>query len=295
MIISRFNGGLGNQMFCYAAGRALALRHGVDLKLDIRHYPDGIGRDYELHHFPIHISGLACWEDVKCREWREPTLPGRVIKKITGKPLKREHAEDYLNDTDTICRYHPRFETLGPNAFLNGYWQSEKYFADITDTIRHELGAPKSLGPVVRELANKIAACDCPVSLHVRRGDYVANPQTTAFHGVCPVEYYQQAVRKLLSQHPKAHLFLFSDEPDWVAENLKLEAPSTMMHDGNTGVDDLWLMSRCRHHIIANSSFSWWGAWLNPDPDKLVIAPKQWFVDPAMDTTDLIPEGWERM
>ena len=145
-------------------------------------------------------------------------------------------------------------------------------------------------------MAAEIAACNA-VSLHVRRGDYAADPVVTSMHGLCPLDYYDRAVEYVLGRVSDPAFFLFSDDPDWVREHLKLRGSvSVVDHNGpDSGSEDLRLMSLCRHHIIANSTFSWWGAWLDPRPDKLVIAPKRWFADESLDTSDLLPAGWVKL
>ena len=135
------------------------------------------------------------------------------------------------------------------------------------------------------------------VSLHVRRADYIQNALTNKIHGTCDQDYYDRAIRYIAERVIDPHFFIFSDEPEWVKENLKIDFPMTVVdcNDASRNYEDLRLMSTCKHNIIANSSFSWWGAWLNPNPDKLVITPEQWFNDKKRNTKDLIPEQWVKM
>ena len=135
------------------------------------------------------------------------------------------------------------------------------------------------------------------VSLHVRRGDYVSDPATNRFHGTCSPDYYRQAVDYVIGRAGVPHLFVFSDDQEWTRANLQFAVPrrSSSANPPDCGYRDMQLMARCRHHIIANSSFSWWGAWLNPSPEKIVVAPKQWFSSPRNDTRDLVPPNWVRM
>lgn len=135
------------------------------------------------------------------------------------------------------------------------------------------------------------------VSVHMRRGDFVSNPKSNAVHGVCPPEYYRAAIRTMAGQVEKPCFYIFSDDIAWAKDQLKLDFPCQSV-EHNTGAEsynDMRLMSRCRHHIIANSSFSWWGAWLSDYPSKIVIAPRQWFLNAPHDVSDLIPHGWIRM
>jgi hypothetical protein len=147
------------------------------------------------------------------------------------------------------------------------------------------------------EMAHRIGGEESAVSIHVRRGDYVSDAGTNRFHGTCSVDYYHDAVDRISGFAPASHFFVFSDGIDWAKENLRLRQPVTYVdfNDGEKNYEDLRLMSLCKHHIIANSSFSWWGAWLNPNPDKIVIAPKKWFNDPSINTDDLIPNSWLRL
>lgn len=295
MIVVRLRGGLGNQLFQYCAGRAAASRWNAPIKLDLYSFPDHLGRDYELGVYSIQAAGTATWEDRKALCYLPPTLLARLKRKLLGGQPVYRHASTYIQRLEGICAYYPEIFELGPDLYLDGYWQSWKYFAGIADTIRFELSRPEQVGSAALALADRITANEQAVSVHVRRGDYANDAKTTAFHGLCTIEYYQQAVDQIRSTVPGAHFFIFSDEPDWVEENLLLDGPTTLVPPGHTGPEDLWLMSQCRHQIIANSSFSWWGAWLNPNPDKLVIAPKRWFADESVDTTDLIPPEWDRI
>lgn len=132
------------------------------------------------------------------------------------------------------------------------------------------------------------------VSLHVRRGDYVSNLTINQFHGTCSLEYYNQAIAQIAKKVETPHFFVFSDDPEWVKSNLKIDYSITIVDHNNAdkNYEDIRLMSLCKHHIIANSSFSWWGAWLCRNPNKIVIAPLKWFNDKSINTTDLIPDGW---
>jgi hypothetical protein len=143
-------------------------------------------------------------------------------------------------------------------------------------------------------MAVRIAGCNA-VSLHVRRGDYVSNPDSSRVHGLCGADYHQAAVRRIAEVVPQPHLFVFSDDPQWAAGNLHLDHPATIVTGNDTRRDyeDLHLMSLCKHHIVANSSFSWWGAWLDTNPDKIVIAPERWFAHEQHDTRDLLPPTWQ--
>jgi hypothetical protein len=298
MIIVRLSGGLGNQMFQYAAGRQLAHLLGSGLKLDTSLFdtpaPGDTPRRFELGGYAI-SAGMATGEERRiCRELgRIKVTPLFRLLQRCGRYPSRGGIRYYR---ELGFRFDCRLETLPDNLCLEGFWQSEKYFSSIGDIIRQELTPLKELSGHNARLAERIAATNS-VSLHIRRGDYVSNPAAMSYHGTCTLEYYAGALELIARRVERPHLFVFSDDPAWAAENLKCAMPTTFVdhNDADNGQDDLELMRRCRHNIIANSSFSWWGAWLNEHPGKTVIAPLRWFREPGVDTRDLIPEGWLRL
>jgi hypothetical protein len=176
---------------------------------------------------------------------------------------------------------------------ITGYWQAEKYFSKIAEQIREDFSFKPTIGSkdaILIDQINKVNA----VSLHVRRGDYVNNPATATTHGLCSLDYYRKAINYLAQRELQPHFFVFSDDINWVKSNLEINFPCQYV-DHNRGAEsfnDMRLMSLCNHNIIANSSFSWWGAWLNQRVDKIVIAPNQWFADGKVNTMDLRPKSW---
>jgi hypothetical protein len=179
------------------------------------------------------------------------------------------------------------------DVYLEGYWGSEKYFKDIEAIIRRELTVKTEPSPINRAMAEHI--CQAPaVSIHIRRGDFISNPITQKFHGVCSLEYYSKAADMIAGMVERPHFFVFSDDPQWAQDNLKLEYPITFVTHNSMDEDyeDLRLMSLCKYHIIANSTFSWWGAWLSRASDKIVYAPRYWLNDSSLNTSDVIPNGW---
>jgi hypothetical protein len=193
-------------------------------------------------------------------------------------------------------RFNPAILRLTDNISLDGYWQSEKYFSDIAPVIRSDFTVRVEPEGLNREVASVINGCNA-ISIHFRRGDYVTDAKIAARHGACTNDYFIKAVELIKARVERPHFFVFSDDPAWVREHFTIPHTMTLVdHNGpDKAHEDLRLMSLCRHHIIANSSFSWWGAWLNPRPDKIVIAPLRWFNDPTVDTSDLIPESWLRI
>ena len=179
------------------------------------------------------------------------------------------------------------------NVYIEGYWQSEKYFKDIEAVIRREFTVKNELQGKNKEVAQQILDT-LSVAIHIRRGDYISNPLTAKLHNTCSLEYYQQAINIFVGKVKDPHFFIFSDDPAWLQKNMVLQYPITHVNHNKADKDceDLRLMSMCKHNIIANSSFSWWGAWLNNNPDKIVVAPKKWFNDDSYNTKDLLPESW---
>ena len=294
MIIVKFIGGLGNQMFQYAFGQAIAIRTGHTVKYDTSELldrstdPGYTVRDYELGVF---TGSVAIATSGELRIFGPaPTnpllsLPFKVYRRLVR---ARRFSEKIL------FGYDPTVFNCGPNTYFEGYWQNVQYFKSIETQLRQAFELKAPLVGRNLALAQLIGATPNAVMLHVRRGDYVTNAQANAVHGVCSPQYYAQAVAAVQARVGDVHLFVFSDEPAWVQANMQFAAPTTYISH-NTGLasaEDLRLMSLCRHNIIANSSFSWWGAWLNPHSDKLVVAPKQWMQVATIDSMGLLPAEW---
>lgn len=285
MVIVRLMGGLGNQLFQYAAGRALAHRHGVALKLDLASFAASTLRRYALDAFNI-TAGIATAEEVA--RLYPHTLAGRVRRRL--ELLLPTHRRRYYREPRGRRNTGP--VRLGPDVYLHGYWQSEKQFESIAPLLRKELTLRDGQGFERQPLVQAVDGGDS-VSLHVRRGDYVSAPRTAAVHGTCSLAYYRAALAAIETRLPRPRLFVFSDEPGWARAELDLGHPTTHVSGGGlSDAEELLLMSRCRHHVIANSSFSWWGAWLDARPDAIVVAPRRWFADPSRPTRDLLPPAW---
>lgn len=290
VIVIHLMGGLGNQMFQYAAGRQIAHRLRTTLKLDISAYATDELRTYSLSPFNIQEQFATLEELVAIRRpdtdrlLRYSQRLSRMLKLPFGWTIIQENH---------IRPFDPRLSKVFGNVYMKGYWQSEKYFAAIQDIIRHEFTVKGKPNTRNRSLAEMIGEVES-VSIHVRRGDYIGNSQTNQFHGVTSLIYYQSSVAYITAKMSQPHFFVFSDDPDWCQANLQLSYPTTYVtvNDVANPHEDLRLMSLCKHNIIANSTFSWWGAWLNTNPAKIVCAPRHWFSDPKMDTQDLLPLGW---
>jgi len=288
-IITSLIGGLGNQMFQYAAGRALSLRKKTELRLDISGFESyGLHEGFELQRVfscPAEISSAS--DIVQLMGWQSMPLVRRMLRRSSFAAFRQS---TYV--VEPHFHYWPGLVDVPKDCYLSGYWQSEKYFADAAAQIRIDFAFRTPLQNRNAELAMQIQNVNA-VSIHVRRGDYASNPKTTATHGLCSLEFYRTAIQFMIDQVDRPCFYVFSDDPVWVKENIRMDFPCNYV-DHNRGTEsynDMRLMSLCKHHIIANSSFSWWGAWLNPSTEKIVIAPRKWFANQT-DVTDLFPSGW---
>jgi len=287
MITSRLIGGLGNQMFQYAAARALALRVSTDLMLDTRAFIDYKVHSYGLDWFSIQADVI---DNVSFTTLRHDSFLKRVGRRFGVGLGKNVYLEKGFS-------FDPAVLLLKDGACLEGYWQSERYFADFSDQIRADLTVITPPNDENLSWLERIRS-GTSISIHVRRGDYVTNPSANTVHGLCDLDYYRRAAAYVAGKlEGEAKFYVFSDDPEWVRENLELpyEMHYVNHNDASRNYEDLRLMSNCSHHIIANSSFSWWGAWLNPSSSKIVVAPKKWFRDESVDTCDLIPSTWIRL
>lgn len=281
MVITRLIGGLGNQMFQYAIGRRLALDLGVRLIVDVTafkqytlHPPDIL--NYRIHGIKMSRGGLLFD--------RVSSLP--LLTRILGLQVRGEKSFSFDSAAIGAAREH---------VFLTGYWQTERYFSKIRSTLVEDFQLKNSPDANNEEFLRRIVSVPS-VSLHIRRGDYVSNPNAAAVHGVIPLSYYHEAMRDIETREPEVHYFVFSDDPEWASKNLQSKRPMEFVsHNESKGFEDLRLMSACRHQIIANSTFSWWGAWLNCYPHKRIYAPDPWFKDKSLNATDLLPKEWQRV
>ena len=292
-VIVRLMGGLGNQMFQYATGLALARRLKVPLLLDrefLDSRPPGMNwtaRSLELDVFkaPLHF---ATRDMVKhARRELESVWRRRMDRLLPGLFPKRCYLQQGTG-------YDPGLLHCEAPIHIEGFWQNERYFKHLAEELRTEIFVPRALVEGQNaELLASIRASNC-ASIHVRRGDYVSNTDSNRYHGVCSPDHYIKAAEELFREQGVEHFFLFSDEPDWVKADLPLPYPHTIVshNSGRNSHWDLHLMRHCKHHIIANSSFSWWGAWLNADPRKVVIAPAQWFQGSATPASEILPPEW---
>jgi len=286
MIIVKLIGGLGNQMFQYALGRQLAEKHHGELLLDISAFENHYKlHRYSLNHFNIDEKIVSQADLDKFK----PSGLNKITDKLFGKTDK------YQTIKELHFHFDPKILDLPDDIYLDGYWQSERYFKSIETIIRKNFTLKQGNTELDQNSLGSIGGTES-VSLHIRRADYVTNQKTLNVHGVCSPEYYYSAIEQIQAGRQNLRLFVFSDDIKWAKTNLKFDLPATYIdHGPEKNYEDLILMSRCKHNIIANSSFSWWAAWLNQNPDKIVIAPKNWFLDETRNTKDLLPEKWIKL
>src|SRR3989344_2522071 len=283
MVIVNLKGGLGNQMFQYALGRHLAEKNNAVLKLDTTSLSKAeeignIYRPFDLDAFNIK-NEQATPEEIRALQYPYGLI-SKFINNFKLKILRR-----------TFVEFDEKILELKDNTYLDGYWQSPKYFEAIRNILIAEFTLKSPLSPSSQALQAKILE-STSVALHVRHGDYVTNKRVFNENGICSVDYYKQAIDIISSKVTNPTFFVFSDDIAWVKANLPLPT-ETVFVSGETisAPEELYLMSVCQHNIIANSSFSWWGAWLNQNGDKTVIAPTPWF-DTITYDKNLIPDSW---
>lgn len=296
MIVANLIGGLGNQLFQYACARASSLSNGQECKLFLADFGN-----YRLHNgfcldtvfnMEIDIAEMESMRELV--GWRANSLARKLLRHSALRLLR---GKNFIVDQEDTLEFQLLKSLPAKGAYLVGYWQSEFYFAQYAEKIREDLEWRQPLKEKNSEIAGLILDTRS-ASIHVRRGDYLNNPKALAMHGVCSVDYYQRGIEALENDGRDRTWFLFSDDPAWAREKI---AP--LIHgdvhtvDFNKGEDshfDMQLMSLCDDHIIANSSFSWWGAWLSVKLNKRVIAPKNWFAG-REDTPARCPSSWQRL
>ena len=295
MIIVDLIGGLGNQMFQYAMGQALSAK----LNQKVRYVIDAMKtfaepRELELgtafglepaiagHHELSRLIG----------SWRSPPLIRRLIASDLFRTIR---GSKFLVESAALTP--PELANKSKDgAFLHGYWQSERYFEGHSSAIREAFRFKDGEGTENRALLDRIKGTPS-IGIHVRRGDYVTNPKATKVHGLLPPAYYVDAIMELRGQLPSARVFAFSDEPDWVEHHLlrHIENAECVRHNQfSESFRDMQFMAHCNALVIANSSFSWWAAWLNAQPGKMVIAPSRWFVNSERESRSIVPDTWLR-
>jgi Glycosyl transferase family 11 len=292
MIIVNIIGGLGNQMFQYACGQALSLRTEQPLHIATDQL-DGyaLHNGFELQRvFYVEAPQATAVELKRLLGWQAPP----PLRRLFGRPTMH-WAVGRKWCIEPYFQYWSGINDVRAPIYLHGYWQSERYFRDVADQIREDFNFRMPWDDADLAVHARMRA-QPSASLHVRRTDYTLS-KNQGVYAQLGIDYYRDAIRLVRQRVPGVRLFAFSDDPDWVDTQLGPEfGPiETVRHNsGERSANDMRLMSQADHHIIANSSFSWWGAWLNPSPDKIVVAPCRWFLN-GTDDRDLIPSSWIRI
>ena len=291
-ITTQIQGGLGNQLFQYATGKALSERLGGQLLVDIgwfnHEWIDVTPREFLLPFLKVQLETTQVSPPIQSpRRWR------RIAQEIL--PLKPYVLKD------RPYRFNPAITQFKPYAnqdiYLMGYWQSFRYFDSIRQDLINEIRPINQLSAQYQIYLEKIKGC-LSAMIHIRRGDYVNLPVAAKVHGFLGLDYYQNGMRLLLENDIHTHFFVFSDDLDWAKANLPHQEKITYIEttDEKTApIQELFLMTQCRRHLIANSSLSWWSAWLSVDQNPHVIAPKRWTNDIDKEWDDLLPSHWQRI
>jgi hypothetical protein len=272
-------------LFQYAAGKALSTRLNKPFKLETI---TSLQQDKQRH---IALQDLEIKFELASRD---------EIKQYVNFPALYRHKPSLFSRFGRNIYMEPHFQfdkqffELKDPVFLDGFWQSPKYFTSIDSIIRQDFIIREELIRNVIE-KGKLLEQQPSVAVHIRRGDFL-NTKAVSYHGVLSAFYYEKAFGIIREQVPSFRLYFFSDDIGWVKQNLAVHKDAEFISSNqHSAIEDFYLMTKCRHNIIANSSFSWWPAWLNANPEKIVIAPKKWFVDTTIDTHDLIPDNWIRV
>lgn len=289
MVIVNLDGGLGNQMFQYAFGKMISEKYSHLLKLDVSALFEY--RKYELDIFGINAE-MATKADLLFFDRRNLSNIQKLVFKLRNQFSKTVCLAE--NEGQTNINLPPN---LPAHTLVKGHWQSETYFRAIEGIIRKDFTFPALTGELNINIRHSIENSNS-VSVHIRRGDYLL-PKNNAVHGLLPLSYYREAIHYLEAKIDSPVFYVFSDDPEWVRANLHAEADIHYVtgNENNRSFVDMQLMSCCNHNIIANSSFSWWGAWLNSTANKIIVAPRQWFVDPVKNALykNIVPQEWIRL
>jgi hypothetical protein len=290
MVIIQLSGGLGNQLFQYAYGKARAIEMGVDLKLDLSFYENYDWHEYSLAPFNIKAN-IASVNEIEEIIKLDQKITNKVLTKIFKRP------NHFIQEGNLL--FDPRYLRIRRNSFVKGYWQSEKYFSANKKLILDEFEIKVSPSYLNQRVISDISRENSSVSLHIRRGNYVNIESVNKVHGVVSLDYYYKAIKIIEAKILDPKFFVFSDDIDWVKSNFKIDNRVSYIdiNDDKHDYEDLRLMSLCKHNIIANSTFSWWGAYLNRYIGKIVIAPDRWFVEDTknVESRDIVPSNWIRL
>jgi len=293
MIIVKIIDGLGNQMFNYALGRSLSLLSGYPLKLDLTSFEEEreFPFTYKLHYFNIE-------ENIASRQEIEQIRDGfhlNAMKTLAFKLRRRlapYHRKPYV--MERFYHFDPGMLNIRDKTYMAGLWQSEKYFKPIESQLRTDFQLKHEPDDVNQKFAGMIQSVNA-VSIHHRRKEFAGDRGKKDHQVVMTQDYYDKALKIIEEKVPQPHLFIFSDEIDWVRENLKFNFPVVYVDhnaEEEKHIEDFRLLSLCKHNIISTSTFSWWSAWCNSNPEKIVIAPRTRFSGGPLNPKDVIPDSW---
>lgn len=306
MIITLFGGGLGNQMFQYAFGRSISIKNNQPFKLDYHRYEDTRtdsnkgDRIFELNKFNI-VGEIASMDEIEnfYKYYKPNTLIRRFFVKYYGykyknkpfyiKPFIMEPEEHYTNASFNLLDY--KFK----DVYIRGFWQSEKYFKEIEDIIRKDFTLKGKQNKEYYNMLSKIENSDS-ISVFVRRGDFVNLPELQKTYYECPPIFFQKAIDIIANKCKNPKIFITSDDIEWVKKNISFPHPTEYLNNSKfTDIQALVLMSACKHAILSNSTFAWWGGWLNQNPNKIIVTTKKWFLNEEKNKKrieHLIPKSW---
>lgn len=301
MIVVSLQGGHSNQLFQYATARNLAIKSGTDLGIDLdrlsKRYETEVPRNYEIDVYNLKAK-IIDHSDIHIAS-------NNRVKRIAQHVLYGGNVYEYRTDvasfTDKRIKEHIpgqyRTDILKPakSVYLEGEFQNENYFKDIRAQLLEDLQYKTKPNKKNNDLLEDITSRDNTVSVHIRRGDYVDHPNASKFHVTTGLDYYDKAIKLMAKKLGHPYFYVFSDDPSWCKKNLGSKFPMHYADINKKGSDDMRLMRSCQHNIMANSSFSWWGAWLNENPDKIVVAPKKWFGEAVLNTDSIVPKDWIRL
>lgn len=274
-------------MFQYATGRSIEITSNTKVKFDLSWFKQFPQRKYGLDKFNTKVDIANLLEIARLRRWERKD--GRRFSPLA---LLRKRGAIHIKDSEYASQ--EKILNARDGVYLDGHWQSEKYFDKVKDIIRKEFMLKNEPSGRYKNIETEIRK-NKSVSMHIRRGDYTMEKVQKTL-ALCSLGYYQKAIQKMAEKIENPTFFIFSDDIEWVKENLKIEYPMVFVsNDELKDHEELILMSKCGHNIIANSSFGWWGAWLNNNPNKIIITPKKWFKDTSKNTKDLISESWLKL
>lgn len=293
MIILRLKGGMGNQMFQYAFGRVLSIKNNTELAFNIEAYEDKSERPF-APLFTVRTYDLDVF-NVKARIAKKNEIPFlyrmyfkgslmTLIDAIRRRVFKHEAQEIYAR------KFNPSMLLLGKNSYIDGFFQSPKYFEGYEDVIRADFTLKNIPNENIKNLYNEISNSRS-LCIHIRRGDFIGNKE----HDILDKDYYKKALDIMKNRVKIDKIYIFSDDVAWCKDNMSFGYPTIFVDNdyaGFKGEGHMYLMSGCKNFIIPNSTFSWWGAWLSKNEAKKVIAPKVWIKDPNVDMSDLILKDW---